>query len=132
MGDRNQLRNTKQLDLVRPMDRSISIPFIMIKLGQGLPFQLAQSSSSVLLQPDYLASNIHCHLVFDPDYIVQVFIIIYSASISVALDSRLRSMIRKTALDETKFLKDIRTKVAKEEQRKNKQTSELVRLYHKS
>jgi len=36
-----------------------------------------------------------------------VFIGIYSASLSVALDSKLRSVIRKTTFDEAKFLKDI-------------------------
>lgn len=38
-----------------------------------------------------------------------VFIGIYSASLSVALDSRLRNMIRKMTLDETRFLEDIGT-----------------------
>jgi hypothetical protein len=38
-----------------------------------------------------------------------IFIGIYSASLSVALDSKLRSMIRKTTLDEAKFLRDIGT-----------------------
>jgi hypothetical protein len=38
-----------------------------------------------------------------------VFIGIYSASLSVALDSRLRNMIRKMTLDERKFLQDIGT-----------------------
>ena len=38
-----------------------------------------------------------------------VFIGIYSASLSVALDSRQRSIIKKTALDETKFVQDIGT-----------------------
>jgi hypothetical protein len=38
-----------------------------------------------------------------------VFIGIYSASLSVALDSTLRNMIRRMTLDEMKFLKDIGT-----------------------
>jgi hypothetical protein len=38
-----------------------------------------------------------------------IFIGIYSASLSVALDSRLRDIIRKLTLDETKFLQDIGT-----------------------
>ncbi|MGC1135459.1 MAG: hypothetical protein WA941_21705, partial [Nitrososphaeraceae archaeon] len=38
-----------------------------------------------------------------------LFIGIYSASLSVALDSKLRSVIRKTTFEEAKFLKDIGT-----------------------
>jgi hypothetical protein len=47
-----------------------------------------------------------------------VFIGIYSASMSVALDSRLRDIIRKTTYDETKFLQDIGTSAMEKEVKK--------------
>jgi hypothetical protein len=47
-----------------------------------------------------------------------VFIGIYSASMSVALDSRLRDIIRKTTYDETKFLQDIGTSAMEREVKK--------------